>query len=347
MKKTAAVSQKTPVILVPHQGDELSLQTDLQYRYACGKCAVPTIRNGWAEKDGLAECSYPEAVTVKWTNPAGKICQLLISETSEFSRAKKREAFRSCRVYNLLPGKQYFLKVRCGRIDSETVCFFTRPELPRFIYVPGVTNVRDIGGLSAGNGKKIRFGMVYRGAQHEKWSRQKGITKEGKRILLEDLKLKAILDLRGETEGRRVMEKDVRKYVKIPSRAYATWRNDGIFSKEQMDHIRKIFGVFAQKNSYPLYVHCQGGGDRTGTVAFLLEVVLGVSQEDAEKEYEFSNLSSSGIRLRSSEVWVRFMEKLETFAPGKSIRDKVTAFLYRCGVKEATLGKIRNILLEN
>ena len=346
MKKTAAVSQKTPVILVPHQGDELSLQTDLQYRYACGKCAEPTLRNGWTEKDGLTDCSFPEAVTVKWTNPAGKRCQLLISETSEFSHAIKREAFRSCRIYNLLPGKQYFLKVRCGRINSETVRFFTRSELPRFIYVPGVTNVRDIGGGSACNGKRIRFGMVYRGAQHDKWSLQKGITPEGKRVLLEDLKLKAILDLRGETEGRRVMEKDVRKYVKIQSRAYATWRNDGIFSKEQMDHIKKIFGVFAQKNSYPLYVHCQGGGDRTGTIAFLLEVVLGVSLEDAEKEYEFSNLATSGIRLRSSEVWVRFMEKLDTFAPGGSIRDKVTVFLYQCGVKEATLEKIRNILLE-
>ena len=347
MKKTAAVSRKTPVILVPHQGDALALQTDLQYRYACGKCAAPTIQNGWAEKDGHTDCSFPAAVTVKWTNPAGKMCQLLISENRDFSHAKKREAFRSCRLYNLLPGRQYFLKVRCGRSDSETVRFFTRPELPRFIYVPGVTNVRDIGGLSAGNGKKVRFGMVYRGAQHEKWSQQKGITMEGKRVLLEDLKLKAILDLRGEIEGRRVMAKAVRKYVKIPSRAYATWRNDGIFSEEQMDHMRKIFGVFAQKNSYPLYVHCQGGGDRTGTVVFLLEVVLGVSQEDAEKEYEFSNLSTSGIRLRSSEVWVRFMEKLDTFAPGKSIQDKVTAFLDRCGVKESMLEKIRNILLEN
>ena len=346
MKKTAAVPRKKPVILAPKQGEVLPIQTDLQYRYVCGKCAVPSIENGWAEKDVHAECSYPEAVTVKWSNPAGKMCQLLISENSDFAQAEKREAFRSCRIYNLLPGKQYFLRVRCGRIDSETVVFFTRTELPRFIFVPGVTNVRDIGGLSAGNGKKIRFGMVYRGAQHEKWGQQKGITPEGKRVLLEDLKIKAILDLRGETEGRRVMEKDVRKYVKIPSLAYATWQNDGIFSKEQMDHIRKIFGVFAQKNSYPLYFHCQGGGDRTGTIAFLLEVVLGVCLEDAEKEYEFSNLSTSGIRLRSSEVWIRFMEKLDTFAPGHTIQDKVTAFLYQCGVKEAALEKIRDILLE-
>ena len=143
------------------------------------------------------------------------------------------------------------------------------------------------------------------------------------------------------------MEKDVRKYVKIPSLAYATWQNDGIFSKEQMDHIRRIFLFFAQKNSYPLYFHCQGGGDRTGTISFLLETVLGVSQKDAEKEYEYSNLSTSGIRLRTSEVWTRFMEKLDEFAPGGSIHEKVSAYLHRCGIKEETLEKIRKILLED
>ena len=77
MKKTAAVPRKKPVILAPKQGEELSLQTDLQYRYVCGKSAVPSIENGWTEKDVHAECSYPEAVTVRWTNPAGKMCQLL------------------------------------------------------------------------------------------------------------------------------------------------------------------------------------------------------------------------------------------------------------------------------
>ena len=167
MKKTA-VPQKKPVILAPKRGELLPIQTDLQYRYVCGKSAVPSIENGWTEKDVHAECSYPGAVTVRWTNPAGKMCLLQISENSAFSHPEKREAFRSCRIYNLLPGKQYFLKVRCGRSSSETIRFFTRPELPRFIYVPGVTNVLDIGGLSANNGKKIRFGMVYRGAQHEK-----------------------------------------------------------------------------------------------------------------------------------------------------------------------------------
>lgn len=352
MKKTAGSSSQKPVILSPNQGETLEIQNDLQSRYVCGKCIAPVLQTPWAEKADLEDCSHPEAVTVKWKNPSGKACVLYLADNQEFSGARKWKALRSRKICNLIPGKQYFLKVSCGKSCSETVFFFTNPRIPRFIHVPGVTNVRDLGGLSGCAGKKIRFGMVYRGAQHEKWTCARGITPEGKRVLLEELKLKTILDLRWWNDGKRVLEKDVGKYVKMPILAYATWHGpmdppSGIFSKEQMEHVRKIFQLFAGKNSYPLYFHCQGGGDRTGTIAFLLEAVLGVSQEDAESEYEYSNLSNSGIRLRSSEVWVRFMEKLDEFAPGKSIGEKVSAYLYQCGIKEETLEKIRKILLDD
>jgi len=50
---------------------------------------------------------------------------------------------------------------------------------------------------------------------------------------------------------------------------------------------------------------------------------------------------------RSSEVWIRFMEKLDEYAPGKNIREKVSAYLYQCGIKEETLEKIRKILLDD
>ena len=352
MKKSVIHPWQKPVILSPKQGETLSLQTDLQSRYADGKCIAPTLHSVWAEKIGNNDCSLPEAVIVKWKNPFGKKCVLHLADHEDFSGARKWEALYRRKIYNLIPGKQYFLKVSCGKHCSETVSFATSPRIPRFIHVPGLTNVRDLGGLSACAGKKIRFGMIYRGAQHEKWTGAKGITPEGKRILLEDLKLKTILDLRWWDEGKRLLEKDVGKYVKMPILAYATWHgptnfSTGIFSEEQMDHVRKIFLLLARKNSYPLYFHCQGGGDRTGTIAFLLEAVLGVSQEDAEKEYEYSNLSTSGIRLRSSEVWIRFMEKLDEYAPGKNIREKVSAYLYQCGIKEETLEKIRKILLDD
>ena len=351
MRKKASMPERKLVILSPKPGEITAIQTDLQYRYACGKCIEPVLQGEWVEKKWDFDASHPEPVTVKWDNPFGKKCLLSLSENAKFSPAKKWQALRSRKIYNLIPGRQYFLKVTCGRHCSETVSFSTGPQSPRFIHVPGVTNVRDIGGLTTCSGKKIRFGMVYRGAQHDKWSSVRGISQTGKSVLRNDLKLKTILDLRWWTEGKRPMEKAVRKYVNLPILAYATWHGPtnlslGIFTEEQMDHVRRIFLLLAEKNSYPLYFHCQGGGDRTGTIAFLLETALGVSQPDAEKEYEYSNLSISGIRLRTAEVWVKFMNRLDEFAPGKSIQEKVSAYLYQCGIKEETLEKIRQILLE-
>ena len=110
--------------------------------------------------------------------------------------------------------------------------------------------------------------------------------------------------------------------------------------------VKKIFELFADPSAYPLYFHCQGGGDRTGTVAFLLENMLGVSDADCLNDYELSNLSASGERTRFSEVWTKFMEKLETFVPGGSRQEQVCEFLRQCGVTDATQAKIRSFLLE-
>ncbi|MBO4304697.1 MAG: tyrosine-protein phosphatase [Lentisphaeria bacterium] len=350
MKKAKRSPEKLAV-LQPRQGEEVSLQTDLQYRYANGKCIPPVYPDGWAEKISRADCTHPQPVTVRLKNPSGKKCTVLLAEDENFTHPKKLEAVRSGKFWNLFPGKEYFLKAVCGKEVSGVVRFRTAPGLPRFIHVQGVTNVRDLGGWKCGKDKKIRLGMIYRGAQQEKWGAMKGITSQGKKALNEDLKLKTILDLRWWNEGNKRQKKDVKNYVNLPILAYATWHGPteislGVFAEEQMKHVKEIFLLLAKKNVYPLYFHCQGGGDRTGTIAFLLETFLGMDLEQAEMEYEFSNLSTSGLRMRISEVWVKFMEKLDEFAPGKSIQEKVTNFLYQCGLKEETLDRVRENLLE-
>lgn len=339
------------VILSPEQGETVSQHTSLQYKYTYGGCIEPKLNESWIEKADALDGSHPEGITIRWKNPFRKSCTLFLADNKEFRNAKKWEAHFRKKVYNLVPGREYFVKVVCGKYSSEMLSFSVACHLPRYIHVPGVSNVRDLGGWKCKGGRKIRFGMIFRGAQHEKWAVVKGITPAGKKVFTDDLKLNTVLDLRWWTEGKNVLEKDVKKYVKIPILAYATWKGPtdtplGIFTEEQMDHVKKIFLLLAQKNSYPLYFHCQGGGDRTGTIAFLLEIVLGMSLEDAEKEYEYSNLSISGIRLRVSEVWTAFMKKLDGFAPGESIQAKVENYLFQCGVQKETLEAIRNILLE-
>ena len=113
-----------------------------------------------------------------------------------------------------------------------------------------------------------------------------------------------------------------------------------------MKIMKRNFSLFCKEDAYPIYIHCAGGGDRTGTLAFLLETAMGVSLEDALTDYEFSNLSTSGERSRFSKVFTAFLARLETFAPGKSIQEQSIQYLKKCGVTAKMLAKIQSIILE-
>ena len=260
-----------------------------------------------------------------------------------------RMRFRA-KIANLEHGRKYCWRVTAGKKFSDVRTFTVADEQPRWVSVPKVTNVRDLGGWKTVSGKRIRQGMLFRGGQFDPpWTNQPGgskITPAGREVLFEELKIHTELDLRGKSASAL---SGIPRYELIPFSAYATWggpQGQGIFSDAMRPQVKKIFELFADRSAYPLYFHCQGGGDRTGTVAFLLENMLGVNEADCLNDYELSNLSVSGERTRYSEVWTKFMEKLETIVPGGSRQEQVCAFLRQCGVTEAMQKKIRSILLE-
>ena len=81
--------------------------------------------------------------------------------------------------------------------------------------------------------------------------------------------------------------------------AYATGnavRNENAMRRS----LKGIFEVLADERNYPVYIHCNAGADRTGTVAFLINGLLGVSEADLIRDYELTSFSSvSGLRYRS------------------------------------------------
>lgn len=311
--------------------------------------AFYTDKHRWEPHEADPEpngCDQSSAWPVFFKWRAEGIAELRIARTPDMREFCSWNGLQQLRIYNLLPGTVYYYQVCCGGKQSAVRRFTTADELPRCINMPEVTNVRDCGGWSLGDHRQYKFNMLYRGGQLEPWtvlSHGCGINAEGEKVW-QSLGIKSELDLRHD--GAACCISGQVNYCKIPSTAYAAWQEQGIFGAEAMKQIRRIFEFLGNEDVYPVYLHCQGGGDRTGTLAFLLGAMLGMSYDDLLTDYEFSNLSVSGERSRYSTVWHGFMAKLRSFAPDGSLQMQVKNYLNCCGVDDLLQQKITCILTE-
>jgi protein tyrosine/serine phosphatase len=87
-------------------------------------------------------------------------------------------------------------------------------------------------------------------------------------------------------------------------------------------------------------MHCTHGIDRTGTVSFLLEAVLGVERQMLIYEYTLS-VGSYGNKI------VAVYNKLNSSYSGASFKVKTENFLKDCGITQEQIDMLRQIYLED
>ncbi|EKC72982.1 protein tyrosine/serine phosphatase, partial [human gut metagenome] len=96
----------------------------------------------------------------------------------------------------------------------------------------------------------------------------------------------------------------------------------------------------------PVYFHCTAGADRTGTLACVLEGLLGMSQSDIDKDYELTTFySGSGTdalaRRRNESEWKRLISAINAVS-GDTFRDKCVHFAVgTCGMSMADINAYR------
>lgn len=96
----------------------------------------------------------------------------------------------------------------------------------------------------------------------------------------------------------------------------------------------------------PVYFHCTAGADRTGTLACVLEGLLGMSQSDIDKDYELTTFySGSGTdalaRRRNESDWKRLISAINAVS-GDTFRDKCVHFAVgACGMSMADINAFR------
>lgn len=153
-------------------------------------------------------------------------------------------------------------------------------------------NMRDLGGWKV-DGGHIAYGKLFRGARLE-W-----ISREGKDVFLDELGISVDLDLRGSVPGESKAGPVVEgvEYLLLPVERYLG-RGTGKTEELYQLAIRCIIGWLGEGRA--VYFHCTAGADRTGSLAFLIEALLGVSESDLSKDYELTTFFGRHTRQRNS-----------------------------------------------
>lgn len=106
----------------------------------------------------------------------------------------------------------------------------------------------------------------------------------------------------------------------------------------------RIFKIFAKRENYPILFHCSGGRDRTGTLAFLLNGLLGVAEDDLCRDWEASVFSDDGMKFTSDRI-KGLISYLNTL-PGATMRERCESYAKSCGITSEEIAAFRAIMLE-
>lgn len=253
---------------------------------------------------------------------------------------------RFAEVYNLYKATAYTVRVTAeGNAPQTAERTFTTADFgPRVLHVPKVANLRDCGGYAAGD-TFVKQGLVYRGSTLTSTADFPSVelTDEGRRVLLEDLGIRTEIDLRGEQEAKAPIPP-------LPiDRVFCTVNGYLEYLEQYREGYRRCFALLADERRYPIYFHCTGGADRTGTVAFLLGALLGVSEEELVKDYEFTSFSSYGIRDSRVGTYSSYFQMMKTAldaCDGETLQQKTESLLLSIGVTPAEMTAIQENLLQ-
>ena len=290
---------------------------------------------------GELERSIPDPIMLKfWDDgiPDSEWYVLQKSATPDFAECETITdvPFKEYEYFNALLGEHFYWRAAADldSIADSPVHEMTVTTLtPRVCYVPGGTNVRDIGGYASSlvEGGKIRQGLYYRGA----WLNY--LTDEGLAVMYDKLGIRAEIDLRDADRGRPYLRGfDRIAYYNAPI-------SNGDYFTDFHDQFKLVFEVIANAAEAPVYLHCQAGADRTGISTYMLLTVCGVDYQDVALDYMFTNFSVMGERTLDTPQ--SYFNRLNDY-PGETKAEQAKSWIMSQGVSEETVERIRETFVE-
>ena len=232
--------------------------------------------------------------------------------------------------------------------------FRTEDLAPRLIHLSRIHNMRDLGGRVGLGGRRVRQGRVYRSAglnDNARKSKSKGGMVPGKERLTDasrayakgTLGIRTDLDLRSDRECFGMTGSPLGpevKWIKISSSAYS-----GMAKDPGKSAFTNAFRVFLDEKNYPIDFHCIAGADRTGSLAFILNGLLGVDEEELWRDWEVTAFQKEKLDFGHRTRFSKLVKVFDAF-PGANIHEKIVAYVKSAGFTDADIEKFRSIMLE-
>ena len=346
-------------IVSPREGETVQTQKPVHRAYLNGPLAERFLRmkNPGDRAKLFAAGATQAPLHLVWSGETNAVYELSIAadggEEDTLVLSNRTDIY----VTNLEIGRTYrWLVKRPDTGETASATFMTAATAPRLLRAEGVSNFRDLGGWTTSDGCRVRQNMIFRSAGLRSSSKSSGgffrqkvtigerrVTDEGLETLRNDFKVKTDLELRSrqETAGMEtsLLGPDANWRI-IPFVAYDFIDN----SVRGREPFAKIFQLFTKRENYPILMHCSGGRDRTGTLAFLLNGLLGVSEDDLCRDWEASCFSDSAASFSPDRIQ-RLRDYLKEM-PGEGVKAKIETYVRGCGVRPEEIAAFRELMLE-
>jgi hypothetical protein len=263
--------------------DQATFQSNMSSNFTANSCSACNGSNACNSPAAGTYCEQPKGYDTALED------DLLVYTSDENTKEKGSLVTYTTStdgtIYNMIPGETYYWE---SSTDSN-IHGLVKATANRRTIKSSVRNVRDLGGLEVNytdegitKSGTIKYGKLFRGAQLS--SSSTDVTELAK------LGVDYEIDLRPASDGNSQAaftnhDSDIiiTNYLIYPD----TYASNYIALKNALKDTMNY--VIAHKDDdKALYFHCTIGTDRTGTLAYFLEGLLGVSEEDRVEDYELS-----------------------------------------------------------